>query len=321
MYAHRPEPSRHGSLSKGEGRLKEVRHTFNDVRELFMLGVSVNAWLATDAAAFFRGGSFVKDHPEIFAMLVSAGLLSTAGWFWAYLLRRRLGEERAWEAEFLAMAQTCADVDGRTTRLLGRLLAAAPAATRQAEAEAMAQSIYDNIRVMLDTASQIFTDRVGYQCSVCIRLVSSDRQRTLKPIRDRRFGAKKRARSYTASVFENTASERVLVDGDEQFACNDLRALARQGRYVNQRPGWEHDYNSTLVVGIPAREFGPAEFGATDPADAPYVGVFCIDSARGRLDVRSCHNFAHEIACRLSTLIDQLVVLQHYAQRKLIESA
>jgi hypothetical protein len=148
-------------------------------------------------------------------------------------------------------------------------------------------------RFLLCTADilKMIYDRItGKTCAVCIRL-HIEKQKILVPIaRDAASSAQRGLfdswgiGGYGAtSVKSNTASQRIIINGENFFVEDDLMKLKDREGYDNERKDWFQLYRSTLV--LPIRFYNEATQEKHIPAllgiDSRATGIFnnnaCIE--------------------------------------------
>jgi len=72
------------------------------------------------------------------------------------------------------------------------------------------------------------------------------------------------------TIQDNTAFTHIFINNQQYYACDNLRELWRQGKYLNENPEWTHQYNSTLVV--------PIQFHDKATNHHHYFGLIAVDS-------------------------------------------
>ena len=139
---------------------------------------------------------------------------------------------------------------------------------------------YDDIRdsgfplCVLDNLKNIFDQITGVTCSTCIKLLILGTNRVVTFTRDTASAAEAELLDYNreATVESNTASERIVNNGDAYFFSNNLLELHKSGNYKSDRPNWERRYLSTIV--LPVRCFDEKKKKHKIPA------MLCIDSKK-----------------------------------------
>jgi hypothetical protein len=110
-------------------------------------------------------------------------------------------------------------------------------------------------------------------------------------------------------VSENTATRRLLVDGDPFYVCDDLATEASQGKYLNSQDGWQRSQNALLGVGIPS---------AVPDHPVRLAGILLVDSLKAKFDNELCRSFINVAARHLGVQLGRthfLAELQRQAAR------
>lgn len=171
-----------------------------------------------------------------------------------------------------------------------------------ADEEHSAVSLRKVIGIILGDIQSVFDRVTGDTCSVCIKILDNDNGRldVATWIRDSRSVAD---RSYVDDLegtsrfdaYSNTAFREIIDprSGKRHFRCNDLKALAAQGKYQNANPNWSDHYNAALVV--PLAQEGAAIEG--------FLGFLCVDNVKGNFDSHVCLPILNTYAGILQTVL------------------
>ncbi len=302
-------------------QLKSFSHALLEIKELLLVGLGITTGLGTALVFLEAFTHFISKNPYPFLFLLFVAVFAAiVGWLLVIFTRKPeivllpapvpapvIDEMQGsdWENEFCGLAFENAAADKAILEEVRPWFDSLDHAVSTGIAEASTPILFGNLQAILDHAAGVFSQVTKETCCVCIRTLSPDEQMMLRIKRDRR-NSLLRDHVGPSSVHDNTAAEFIVSRGGRCYANNDLKAALARGEYINRRPGWADNYNSTLVFGIPVMQ--ESEYPAKRMADhdGPYCGLFCVDSMRAKLDTPRCRRFAQEFAWRLAVIFEKL---------------
>lgn len=313
-------------LERTKKTLEEMHHALGVLHyiSVFLLGLG-----AALALTFSDLLSTIEDFvdrptgPDVDSLL-AVSVATLIGWLVAvfYFFRsahwRRKGLKRgdrlnrldAISVEFCKLADYHAKCDKNLFDLF--LHEIAPAKLPKEATNTALYIVAGDIERVLDYAARIFAELTGHPCAACIKWIIIENIDAASDLRDaevttlRRDSHSRKDREKDDHnrkqnyLKENTADIAICTMGDDLvfrndiWACDDLEALAQEGKYENSRKLWRDDYNATIVCGI--ENLGPK-------SDIPWRALFCVDNLGGGLDNRLSHYYARELSARLSVMI------------------
>ena len=290
-------------------------------------------WKQTSLLEFVVGKPFLMWTAAFFSTALTVSLLV----LFRFVRHRRAEFERhvamAKKAEknkkieplFLKIAYTNAACDTRLFVTFLDLLDLIPERSGPhvlARLETARQAVTGNIRDLADTGKEIFNAVTGDACAVSIKLLSANHASLGSSVvtaflRDSESAsARGRVDEVSYRVDDNTAFSSICLKGEPCFVCDDLVAEAAAKKYVNKRPGWQRDYNATIVVPIYA-------ISKPDLNQKPQelLGFFCADNRAGGFDQPEAIRYARELGWRLSVMLYRHAALEARAEAARLETS
>lgn len=164
--------------------------------------------------------------------------------------------------------------------------------------------VHADLRFSLQTAADILRVLTDEKCATSLKVIvewgngnerlSGARVQTV--CRDPTSQAMRG--SHDDRVFpltDNTATEQILLRGEDFWVSNDLLSLSRSGHYKNSRLGWERDYRATIAV--PVHAMRPSEYGVRR------WGVFFADSLHGAFEHDACKGYMQQLSWRFAVML------------------
>jgi hypothetical protein len=168
------------------------------------------------------------------------------------------------------------------------------------------------LQFVADETRSMFEDYTNHICGVSIKLLvpgaeGSPEIRTY--LRDKKSDLARRGLYPPKGTYpyQNHSPFVDIVTGqtkDDFFISNDLRSLAKEGRYENGNPHWAKLYNSTVIV--PIKE--PSTISSEN-----ILGFLCVDSLGAKFDQAVSVYMARIVANTVFYVISNLSLLESRA--------
>jgi len=127
---------------------------------------------------------------------------------------------------------------------------------------------------VLDNLRNIFQSITGVSCATSIKAYCKEKDIMITIGRDCTSIPDRSPNDYNhkSSVDGNTASLRIIRNGEGTYFSNDLISAFEKGDYKNDRPGWQNYYKSTICWSI--RYQNPIS------KKIDIFGLLCLDSPK-----------------------------------------
>jgi len=174
--------------------------------------------------------------------------------------------------------------------------------------------VEQNIRFVLDTLCAVLQNVTGSPCAASVKIIcdwgtgtnqlAGAKLRTV--YRDTASqGERNKDDCQLFAIDENTATKRVLIDGETYFACDDLLEAVNRGEYKNARTGWARNYNSTAAVPIAS---------LAEDLGVPRYGMLLVDSPTAKLNNTRCKSLMVALSWRLAIMLLRIKKLRELSQ-------